>query len=284
MEYPFWVNDFDRIKDHKSQYPNIDKIFSYPVSFWFGTRQGRGPIKNLKNRMTRLLNRAHPSLPVLVLYNLPDRDIGQHSEGGATSIDHYFDFVNEFSLGINDKSPILIFEPDALPHSTLMSAPKAKERYNTMATALHIISKNCNAFTYVDIGHSNWLSPDEAGKLINKVSNDNIRGFSVNVSNFRTTKESLSWSLEVGEYTKYNHFVIDTSRNGAGPFGNDWCNPPGRALGTPATTDTECELCDAYLWVKIPGESDGQCNGGPLAGKFWAEYANDLVTNTNWIK
>jgi endoglucanase len=71
------------------------------------------------------------------------------------------------------------------------------------------------------------------------------------------------------------HFVVDTSRNGAGPWDpspyraapydqtgdlQDWCNPPGRGAGVRPTADTGVALLDAYVWVKVPGESDGQCN------------------------
>lgn len=66
------------------------------------------------------------------------------------------------------------------------------------------------------------------------------------------------------------HFVLDTSRNGQGPWTptatypdpQAWCNPPGRGLGLRPTTDTGVPLADAYLWIKTPGQSDGQCNRG----------------------
>ncbi|RKN54957.1 endoglucanase, partial [Streptomyces klenkii] len=76
------------------------------------------------------------------------------------------------------------------------------------------------------------------------------------------------------------HFVIDTSRNGNGPYeGTDepWCNPPGRALGDAPTAGTGDPLVDAYLWIKRPGESDGECRGGPPAGQWWPEYALALA-------
>ena len=73
-------------------------------------------------------------------------------------------------------------------------------------------------------------------------------------------------------------FVVDTSRNGLGSTDSrEWCNPPGRALGTPPTADTGDPLVDGHLWIKRPGESDGLCNSGPPAGVFWPEYALDLV-------
>lgn len=67
------------------------------------------------------------------------------------------------------------------------------------------------------------------------------------------------------------HFMIDTSRNGRGPWAppagvypdaQDWCNPTGRGAGLRPTPDTGNALVDAYLWVKIPGESDGECARG----------------------
>ncbi len=98
-------------------------------------------------------------------------------------------------------------------------------------------------------------------------------------------------------------FVIDTSRNGQGPWTpavaypdkQDWCNPPARGLGFAPSTDTGMELNDAFLWVKIPGESDGQCNRGtggttdparadmvdPAAGAWFPEMALELVHNAN---
>ena len=98
------------------------------------------------------------------------------------------------------------------------------------------------------------------------------------------------------------HFVLDTSRNGVGPWQppaypdpQDWCNPPDRGLGLQATADTGLPLVDAYLWIKIPGESDGECTRGlgpagttmdpewglidPPAGQWFPEMALDLVNN-----
>jgi endoglucanase len=90
------------------------------------------------------------------------------------------------------------------------------------------------------------------------------------------------------------HFVIDTSRNGNGAFdaapyavapysqpanviaalnAGNWCNPPSAGLGTRPTADSGVPLLDAYLWVKVPGESDGSCDiaGGARAWDY-AQY------------
>ncbi|NEB76142.1 glycoside hydrolase family 6 protein, partial [Streptomyces sp. SID14478] len=69
--------------------------------------------------------------------------------------------------------------------------------------------------------------------------------------------------------------VIDTSRNGNGaPAGGAWCDPDGRKLGRAPTLRTGEPGIDAYLWVKLPGESDG-CKGSP--GTFTPDYAYELA-------
>ena len=280
INYPFWVNDFDRVKDHKEQFPLATKIFEHPVSFWYGSRNGK-EMEKIDYSLQRLLRRTAPQLPVLVVYNMPNRDIGQYSKGGATTRGSYLAFLKSFADGIGSNKPIIIFEPDSLSHTGDMTEIEAHDRISLMKKGLALLTNNCDALVYIDIGHSNWLSPEEASKLLNKVTNNKVRGFAVNVSNYRTTKESMEWGLKLCEHRPNDYFVIDTSRNGNGPHGNEWCNPPGRAVGEVPTCDTGEEQCDAFLWIKIPGESDGKLNKGPRAGRFWGEMAEELVKNVN---
>ena len=279
MEYPFWVNDFNRIKNYQDKYPLALQIFKHPQSFWYGDNPKK-PKKHMEKSIRRLLNRAHPQLPILVVYNIPNRDVGQYSKGGAKTKERYLDFIERFAKGVGEDSPIIIYEPDALPHSTLLSEEDREWRLQLMKESLEILTNNCNGIVYIDVGHSAWLPPKDADVLLSKVTNPKVRGFSMNSCNYRSTKECLKWGKRLCKYQGENtHFVIDTSRNGNGPKDDEWCNPSGRALGDSPTTDTEHRLCDAYLWVKIPGESDGKCNGGPKAGMFWGEQAEELVKN-----
>jgi endoglucanase len=104
------------------------------------------------------------------------------------------------------------------------------------------------------------------------------RGFSLNVSNFNATADETAYGHTVAAAVGGKPFVIDTSRNGLGRAPDSaWCNPPGRALGQPPTSQTGDPLVDAYLWIKAPGESDGSCNGAPAAGVWWPEYALGLA-------
>ena len=86
-----------------------------------------------------------------------------------------------------------------------------------------------------------------------------------------TSGINLRYANMLGGAAATTRFVVDTSRNGLGPWQppagvypdpQDWCNPPGRGLGVRPTAATGNDLLDAYLWVKTPGESDGECTRG----------------------
>lgn len=111
------------------------------------------------------------------------------------------------------------------------------------------------------------------------------------------------FDLILGDVQPTAHFVIDTSRNGRGPWQypagvyaehEDWCNPPARGTGALPTTTTNVPLVDAYLWIKVPGESDGKCYRGtagptdpargmedPAAGQWFVEQARELIALGN---
>jgi endoglucanase len=129
--------------------------------------------------------------------------------------------------------------------------------------------------------------------------------FPADPNDFSTWVLSDEWyASNLGTAEPTTHFVIDTSRNGQGPWTppadrpdgdpQDWCNPPDRGLGLRPGRDTGNELIDAFLWIKIPGESDGECTRwgpgpedpvrgmvDPPAGVWFPEMALELVTNAN---
>ena len=35
------------------------------------------------------------------------------------------------------------------------------------------------------------------------------------------------------------------------------------------------------LWIRTPGESDGECRQGPPAGRWFGQQAADLIKNAN---
>ena len=109
---------------------------------------------------------------------------------------------------------------------------------------------------------------------LTQVGVQNADGFALNVSNYQKNSDLIAYANAIRAAGVNKNYVIDTSRNGNGPnANNDWCNPPGRALGHPPAHPTDVPGLDAYLWVKVPGESDGTCNGGPDAGTWWRDLS-----------
>lgn len=140
------------------------------------------------------------------------------------------------------------------------------------------VLKSKGAAVYVDAGHSNWVGASEMAGRLKEADISSANGFSLNVSNFERTGDSVRYGKALSSRTGGKHFVVDTARNGRGRAPNsEWCNPSGRALGPKPRAVTKDPVLDAYLWVKPPGESDGTCNGGPSAGEWWAGYALGLA-------
>ncbi|MYW32966.1 glycoside hydrolase family 6 protein, partial [Streptomyces sp. SID2119] len=222
---------------------------------------------------------------LLVAYNIPHRDCGLYSAGGAKDADAYRSWLGEFTEAIGDAPATVILEPDALPHIADGCTPPEHhaERYQLLSEAVDTLKAKPRTKVYLDAGNPDWIKePSKIAEPLRLAGIDRADGFSLNVSNFQSNVSVKKYGALLSDAVGGGaHYVIDTSRNGGGPLTGDraeaWCNPPGRALGTPPTTDTRDDRLDAYLWIKRPGESDGTCRGGPEAGTWWPEYALGLA-------
>ncbi len=221
---------------------------------------------------------AAGKIPVLVTYNLPWRDCGSFSAGGASSPADYQSYIDGIVSGIGQRKVVVIIEPDALTEVSCLPASEQQSYYQLLHYAALRLSTDANAAVYVDAGNVGWQPASvEAAGLNQVLGGTNAAGFAVNVSNFYSTAANVAYGTAISQLTGGKHFVIDTSRNGGNVVAGLWCNPAGAALGQTPTTNTGNALVDADLWIKRPGESDGTCNGGPSAGAFWLTYALQLV-------
>lgn len=221
-------------------------------------------------------------LPVLVAYNIPDRDIcaGQ-SGGGAGSVAAYNTWIAAFASGIAGRPAIVILEPDALGDESCMTSAQIAERNNLLTNAIaQFRAKAPNTWVYLDAGNPGWTSATTMAQHLAAAGLSGAHGFSLNVSNFYTTAQNTAYGNAVNSalgasngYTK--PYVIDTSRNGKGSNGT-WCNPAGAQIGSTPRLGGGAEM---LLWVKNPGESDGNCGtgGGSSAGQFLPQVAYNLV-------
>ncbi|MFF3464284.1 glycoside hydrolase family 6 protein [Streptomyces sp. NPDC001984] len=285
---PFWVNPDGNAARQvatyvksgaKSDAEQIRRIAEQPTGQWIGPENPEQEARGFTEAAEKSDRTA-----LLVLYNIPHRDCGQYSQGGAADGNAYRAWIDGVARGIGDRPAMVVLEPDAVLHLVNGCTPDEfhEERYDLLKGAIAKLKSLKNTRVYLDAGNVGWGHPDQIFEPLQWAGIDRADGFAVNVSNFYSTQDSIAYGKQLSSKVGNKHFVIDTSRNGNGPYteGNPderWCNPPGRALGEPPTTKTADPLVDAYLWVKRPGESDGECKGGPKAGAWWSTYALKLA-------
>lgn len=172
------------------------------------------------------------------------------------------------------------------------------ERYGTWVAKCIAFGSNPASWGF---GHTEWCASQYFSPE-GPVDPNDISTWVYTDQWYTNNVESQTWWYSE---SVLKHFVIDTSRNGQGPWTPTtsypdpmtWCNPPDRGLGVRPTANTGNTLLDAYLWIKIPGESDGECTRGlgpagttvdpewglidPPAGAWFPEMALDLVHNAN---
>lgn len=252
----------------------MDKIAQQPLAQWVGGWNvdiGRD-VADAVSRIT-----GARALPIFVAYNIPGRDCGRYSAGGANGSDAYKRWIREFASGLGNRRAVVVLEPDALAGMTCLSPALQEERMNLIHDAVRVLKAH-GAAVYIDAGHARWVAPAEMANRLNRAGIADADGFSLNISNFLSNSVNIAYGTEVSRRVGGKHFIIDTSRNGQNlTSAGNWCNPKGQRVGAAPTTRTGNPLVDAFLWIKTPGESDGTCGGGPAAGKWWGEYALGLA-------
>lgn len=275
------VMQWDAANPTDSREPAIaSQIASQPQGIWFSS-YNPSTVQSTASSITSAAAAAD-KVPVLVMYNIPNRDCGGASAGGAPDIASYESYIQSFANGLGTHQVIVILEPDSLALQTCLSAQQATDRDNALAFAGQAIhTADPSAKVYMDAGHSNWNSASAQAAALNAASvKTSADGIFSNVSNFMYTSDEVNYDKQVlsalGNPSNL-HIVVDTSRNGNGPAAGDpWCDPSGRALGQTPTANTGDPAVDAYLWVKPPGESDGCADA---AGTFDPSLAYALIVN-----
>ena len=252
----------------------LEKIASHAQARWFGN-WNTTPKEDVHAYVSAAA--AQGTIPVLVVYNIPDRDCQGHSAGGASSAQVYREWIGQVALGIAGRQAMVILEPDALAQLTCLSASHRIRRSQLISEAVALLHASGGASVYLDAGHADWVAVDEMAQRLSSAGLAHATGFALNVSNFHTVEANVAYGDRIAALTG-KRYIVDTSRAGRGSSGA-WCNPRGRGLGTPPTFKTGRPFVDAYVWVKRPGESDGACAGGPRAGTWWQDYALELARN-----
>jgi endoglucanase len=255
-----------------------DKIASQPAARWVANYNP----STVQSETSAYISAANSAgqIPLLSVYEIPNRDCGGASAGGAPDLGSYQSWVSNFAAGLGNQTVIIILETDSLALQTCLSASEVTARGNAISQAVQTIkSRNGNAKVYLDGGHSAWNSASEQANRLRGAGVQYADGFYTNVSNFNPTSAEASYGASIisalnGMGISGKRQIIDTSRNGGAS--GDWCGDDNtdRRIGQYPTLNTGNANIDGYLWIKPPGEADG-CSF--TAGSFQAALAYSLA-------
>ncbi|MGK5729857.1 glycoside hydrolase family 6 protein [Streptomyces sp. URMC 124] len=194
----------------------LQRIAKEPMAVWL---TGDDP-KAQAESVTRQAERSGV-IPVLVAYNIPQRDCGQYSSGGAADAAHYRTWAARAAAGIGARRAWIILEPDALAQwaSGCVPAAAAKQRLALIAKAVRTFKSRPGVSVYIDAGNPGWIS--DHNMMVTALTEAGIAeadGFALNVSNFHTTPVTRAYGDRLSALLGGAHYVIDTSRNGNGPL------------------------------------------------------------------
>lgn len=273
----------------------LDPITTQPQARWLNGFADLAEVPGLL-----AAGRAQEALPVLVVYTIPNRGCSNYREGlpygdydrPSARPDSYAAFVTQLLRVLGPTRAVVVLEPDALPADCFDD-----ERAATLKGAVDQLVA-AGQHVYIDAGHSSWRPSGEIALRLLRSGVERAEGISLNVSNRYPSWSVADFGEELSELVGGRDYIIDTSRNGSeatrrdpASLSNDWCNRPDQALGVQQVGTPDPERWPhlaAQLWIKLPGESDGNaavfpdqdCHGETAPpGSFSPRQARELILN-----
>ncbi|MDY7101042.1 MAG: glycoside hydrolase family 6 protein, partial [Actinomycetota bacterium] len=270
-----WTNPDSQAAAAAASDPTFADLASVPQGTWLTDASSAPQLASSAVAAAQ----AAGEIPSFVVYMAPGRDCGGQSAGGVAGADQYRDAIAQVTAAIGDAPAIVVVEPDSVSHTCSEAISPL------LAEAVETLQGAPNALVYLDGGHSAWHPAAEQARRLLGAGVAGADGFALNVSNFRSPSEIEAYGDELVAVlldegvTEDIGYVVDTSRAGAEVPVGVWCNPAEARIGPEPDLEPPSPWADAWLWVKLPGESDGSCGqgGAPGAGVFWPDGARRLL-------
>ncbi len=194
-------------KRHPDEAALIRKVERYPTAVWLSDINAVSHLAGWLDQAKRQQDQVgQPTMTVLVVYDLPDRDCAAESSAGELTVAaggeaHYrTDFIDPIAVQLraHASQPIaIVLEPDSLGNmATNMALPRCQEARaaykNGIAYAIQRFHLP-NVSVYLDAAHAGWLGWDQNRTKIARIFKtvveeaggpNMIRGFATNVSNY----------------------------------------------------------------------------------------------------
>ena len=220
----------------------IAKMEAVPRAVWL--TGGAAPDVTKQIRQALLLADLERAVPTFVVYNIPGRDCGSYSAGGAQSTAAYEAYIDAVSAAIGSHKAVITLEPDALANlpsdcgydPTVVNVPQATaDRYTQINYAVDKLETGASTSVYLDAGHSHWHSVGDMAVRLVQGGVLRSQGFFLNVSNFRPTNYEVHFGTWISQCIAF----ANDSEEGGWRLGHyDWCasqyySPNAPNNGTP---------------------------------------------------
>lgn len=148
------------------------------------------------------------ALPVLVLYNIPGRDCGSYSAGGAQNTADYETWINAIASAISSQKALIMLEPDSLANlpsdcgydPTKVNIPQATaDRYTQINYAVTTLEAGPQTLVYIDAGNSHWQAVPNMAARLAQAGIQQAQGFFTNVSNYNLNNYETTYDTWVSE-------------------------------------------------------------------------------------
>ena len=192
---------------HPDEAATIRKVANYPVGTWLSDLKAVGNLKGWLDEAKKQQDASGvPTMSVIVVYNLPNRDCSAESSAGEFKVEengearYRTEFIDPIAAQFKahrDQPIAVILEPDSLGNmATNMSLPKCQQAKSVYKNGIVYAIKSfhlSNVSVYLDATHAGWLGWDDnrakIAKVFKTVLNEAggpqmIRGFATNTSNY----------------------------------------------------------------------------------------------------
>ncbi|RLN51046.1 hypothetical protein BBJ28_00013516 [Nothophytophthora sp. Chile5] len=258
----------------------LETLEGYAIASWYTDRQST---EEHASMLSDLLSECSEDTRLsIVVYGIPNKDCaaGFSSGGSVQSTSDYQAFLKELTDAVGDRKVLYVVEPDAVGLLTQDGGCGASAGYlDNLKIAVEALSANSNAQLYVDVGYWMLAYESSAAKVATVMKelggSGTVKGVTINTSNYRSTDEVAGYctNFQAAMGSQDMTCIVDTSRNYNGSPTSDWCNVLTAGIGKPPTSETGVSNLDYFMWIKPPGESDGECTSGTVSGKSMSAAA-----------
>lgn len=197
----------------------LDKMKQYPTGLWLDRIEALSQLpKWLDDAEAQSTKAKRPVVPVIVVYDLPNRDCSAKASSGELDVEnggearYRSDFIDPIAAELRQHPQLriaVVLEPDSLPNVVTNTAiekcgKSALIYQHSVAYAIAELSLP-NVYLYVDAAHAGWLgwTGNRSGfaKVMKEVLDlaggpDRIRGFATNTSNYNALDGDWGLKLE----------------------------------------------------------------------------------------